>query len=152
MFYTWNIDKIFYTFYTLPDSPTSLSHSHVVILSQFLLHYPTRHRTLFSHKQTTKTLITNHRSDRRHQPLPASPPPITSLTSTMVSSAHWFSSLNFLGFFRYFLPPLTLPPSSLPPPSIAHSLAQIWFYFLLRGVTDFIFLVLCGLMAYQSQF
>ena len=133
----------------IPDTPVSLSHSHAVILFQFLLHYPTHHRALLSHKQTTKTLITSHRSDRRHHPSLASPPSITSLTSTVVNSTHRFSGLNFLGFFfRYFPAPLALPPSSLLPPSIAHSLAQIWFYFFAAwGYWFYIFSVAwaCGL-------
>ena len=46
------------------------------------------------------------------RPWPTSPSSMTSLTSTVVSSTHRFSGLNFLGFFfRYFPPP---PWSALP--------------------------------------
>ncbi|KAL0016835.1 hypothetical protein SO802_003904 [Lithocarpus litseifolius] len=66
-------------------------------LSQSPLHNPNQHPAIFSHKQTTKTLITGHdliigtthhrpRSDCRRHPSPASPPPSTQHTDSQLPS------------------------------------------------------------------
>ena len=61
---------------------------------------------LFDQFRHLERRLSDPKIEWMRQPWPTSPSSMTSLISTVVSSTHQFSGLNFLGFFfRYFPPP-----------------------------------------------
>ena len=58
---------------------------------------------LFDQFRHLERRLSDPKIEWMRQPWPTSPSSMTSLTSTVVSSTHWFSGLNFLGFFSFSL-------------------------------------------------